>query len=60
MQEHYVLELWNRSKLLNMIENINYISEVTEESYEKELSDDCLKIIMQKVYWKHLCKFKFI
>lgn len=43
------VELWNRSKLLNMIENINYISEVTEESYEKELSDDCLKLLCESI-----------
>lgn len=43
------VELWNRSKLLNMIENINYISEVPEQSYEKELSDDCLKLFCESI-----------
>ena len=43
------VELWNRSKLLSMIENVNYISEVTEQSYEKELSDDCLKLFCESI-----------
>lgn len=43
------VELWNRSKLLSMIENINYISEVTEQSYEKELSDDYLKLFCESI-----------
>ena len=43
------VELWNRSKLLNMIENIGYTSEVTEKSYGEEISNDCLKLFCENI-----------
>ncbi len=43
------VELWNRSKLLNMIENIGYTSEVTEQSYGEEISNDCLKLFCENI-----------
>ena len=46
------VELWNRSKLLNLIENISFVNDVNmsdRQVEDKELSDDCLRLVCENI-----------